>query len=119
MPGMSRRKVGIHSLYASNSSVKASIHCGLERHKNITACCIVFWTLLKPGIDVFSQLSTLYPTPFKAKVERHQSAYQSLSYRQLGLDTVVYWFWKGYAMDTTSGRATLIGGCDQSHIACS
>ena len=57
-------------------------------------------------------------TPFKAKVERHHSAYRSLSYRQLGLDTVVYRFWKGYAMDTISGRATLIAACDESHIAC-
>ena len=57
--GMSRRKVGIHFLYASNSSAKASIQCGLERLKNITACCIVFWTLLKRGIDVFSSFRHL------------------------------------------------------------
>ena len=52
---MSRRKVGILSFYASSSLSEASIHSGLERHKNITVCCIVFWTLLNPGIDAFSQ----------------------------------------------------------------
>ena len=54
MPEMNRRKVEIHSFYASRSSFRASIHCGLECHMNITICCIMFWTLLKPGIDVFS-----------------------------------------------------------------
>ena len=52
---MSRRKVEIHSFYASSELSGASIHSGLERHKNITVCCIVFWTLLNPGIKAFSQ----------------------------------------------------------------
>ena len=53
---MSQRKVGILSFYASGSLSKASIHSGLERHKNFTVCCIEFWTLLNLGIDVFSRL---------------------------------------------------------------